>query len=154
MKILCIVPCGKRKIWDKTKNAGPAQSRDVYIGPFAKKCREYAERFFPDAYLILSAKYGFLYPSDIVPGPYNVSFNDRKTKPISVEELIAQAKEKGLSGFDKVVVIGGVNYVDMAKRAFPESSIITPLKGCKGMGYMLSRLSDAIKTGKSGADND
>jgi len=43
---------------------------------------------------ILSAKYSFLFSNDIVPGTYNVSFNDRKTNPIAIKELSAQVKEK------------------------------------------------------------
>ena len=62
MKTLCIVSCGNRKIWDKNPKAGPTKAECVYIGPFAKKCREYALRFYPSSWYILSAKYGFLFP--------------------------------------------------------------------------------------------
>jgi hypothetical protein len=47
MKTLCIVPCGKTKIWDKNPNAGPTKAEYVYVGSFAKKCREYATTFYP-----------------------------------------------------------------------------------------------------------
>lgn len=96
MKTLCIVPCGKKKIWEKNPKAGPTKAKNVYIGPFAKKCREYAEKFYPYSWCILSAKYGFLFPNDVVLGPYNVSFNDRKTNPITTKELSAQVIEKDL----------------------------------------------------------
>ena len=36
MKTLCIVACGKRKIWDKNTNAGPIKAEYVYIGSFTK----------------------------------------------------------------------------------------------------------------------
>ena len=88
MKTLCIVPCGNRKIWDKNPKAGPTKAECVYIGPFAKKCREYAMRFYPSSWYILSAKYGFLFPDELVTGPYNESFNDRKTNPITTKELL------------------------------------------------------------------
>ena len=109
MKVLCIISCGNRKIWDKNPNAGLTRARDVYIGPFAKKCKEYAEKFYPSSWCILSAKYGFLFPDDIVPGPYNVTFNDKRTNPISVEELSKQVKEKGLDRYEKILVVGGKN---------------------------------------------
>jgi len=48
MKTLCIVPCGKAKIWDKNPKAGPTMAKQVYTGPFAKKCQEYAELYYPD----------------------------------------------------------------------------------------------------------
>ena len=56
MKTLCIIPCGSKKIWDKYPDLGPQKARDVYIGPFAKKCREYAETFYGESFCILSAK--------------------------------------------------------------------------------------------------
>jgi len=62
MRTLCVIPCGKTKIWDKKPDAGSTNARDVYIGPFAKKCREYAEKFYSTSWCILSAKHGFLFP--------------------------------------------------------------------------------------------
>lgn len=98
---------GKTKIWDKYPNHGPAPAKDVYIGPFSSKCKQYAELFYPDDWCILSAKYGFLFPEDIVPGPYNVSFNTKKTNPISLKDLSNQIKLKNLDKYEEVVVLGG-----------------------------------------------
>jgi len=30
ISVLVIVPCGKRKIWDKNPETGPCEARDVY----------------------------------------------------------------------------------------------------------------------------
>ena len=147
MSTLCIVPCGNRKIWDKNPSAGPTKARDVYVGPFATKCREYAEMFYPSTWCILSAKYGFLFPDDIVPSSYNVSFNDRKTNPITTKKLSAQVTVKGLDYYDKIIVLGGKNYVVMANEVFSSKEILTPLSDCKGIGYMMGRLKNAIKRG-------
>jgi len=147
MKTLCIVPCGNRKIWDKNPKAGPTKAEFVYIGPFAKKCREYAIRFYPSSWCILSAKYGFLFPDDIVPDPYNVSFNDRKTNPITIKELSAQVRKKGLDSYGRVVILGGKNYVKIGKEVFSSKEIITPLSDCKGIGYMMGKFDNAIKRG-------
>jgi hypothetical protein len=147
MKTLCIVPCRNRKIWDKNPKVGPTKAEHVYIGSFAKKCREYAMRFYLSSWCILSAKYGFLFPNDIVPGPYNVSFNDRRTKPITTKELSAQVMAKGLDNYERIVIIGGKNYVEMASEVFSSKEILTPLSGCKGIGYMMGKLNDAIKRG-------
>ena len=144
MKVLCIIPCGNRKIWDKNPNAGPTKARDVYIGPFAKKCKEYAEKFYPSSWCILSAKYGFLFPDDIVPGPYNVTFNDKRTNPISVEELSKQVKEKGLDKYEKILVLGGKKYVSVVKKVFSKKKVYVPLEGYKGIGYMMNRINKAI----------
>jgi len=147
MKTLCIVPCGNRKIWDKNPNAGPAKARCVYVGPFAKKCREYAEKFYPSSWCILSAKYGFLFPDDTVPSSYNVSFNNKSTNPISLNELSNQIIEKGLNTFDRIVVLGGKNYVNMIKAVFHQKIIHTPLTDFQGIGYMMGRLNDSIQRG-------
>ena len=145
---LCIVPCGKQKIWDKDPNAGPTKARDVYIGPFAKTCIEYAEKFYPNSYVILSAKYGFLFPDEIVPENYNVTFNDPKTNPITVEELRKQAERKGLTNYDEIVVLAGSNYVEIVKKVFTGKRIITPLRGLRGMGPMMSAMKKAIREGR------
>lgn len=145
MKPFCIITCGKRKIWDKNPSAGQTKARYVYIGPFATKCKQYAERFYPSSWCILSAKYGFLFPDDMVPGPYNVSFNDRKTYPITIELLSAQAIKNGLKDYDEIVVLGGKNYIEMVNGIFTEKKIITPLRDCKGIGYMMGLLNDSIK---------
>ena len=148
MKTLCIIPCGKRKIWTDNPNAGPTPAHEVYTGSFAKKCQEYASTFYPDSYIILSAKYGFLWPNDIIPGEYNVTFNDSSTHPISISSMISSARLKGLVSYDQIVVVAGKNYVNMAKQVFPGKFIHDPLKGCAGNGIMMSRMKSAIQTNR------
>ncbi len=144
---LCVVPCGSLKIWDKNPNAGPVKARNVYIGNFARTCIEYAEKFYPDSYVILSAKYGFLFPDEIIPESYNVTFNDPRTNPINVEELRKRAERKGLTKYDEIVVVAGSRYVKVVEKVFTGKRIITPLKGLGGMGPMISAMKKAIKEG-------
>jgi len=145
---LCIVPCGKRKIWDDFPEAGATEARRTYTGNFAKTCISYAEKFYPNSYIILSAKYGFLFPDEIIPGPYNVTFKDPSTNPIEVEELKIQAEKKGLMKYDEIVVLGGRNYVSMAREVFQEKKIVDPLRGLSGMGEMIGALKRAIIEGR------
>lgn len=145
---ICIVPCGAKKIWDNNPKLGAVAAGKVYVGPFAKKCQEYAMRFYPGEWVILSAKYGFVRPEEVIPGPYNVSFNDPKTKPITVRDLARMAEAKGMMGVDEVIVLGGKNYVDMARAVFKGKVILTPLSDCAGIGYMMGKLNDAILRGK------
>lgn len=147
MRTLCIIPCGNQKVWDKSPNAGATAAQFVYTGPFASKCREYASKFYPE-WCILSAKYGFLFPKDIVPAPYNVTFNDKSTHPITVNELRHQVMSRGLNKYDTIVVLGGKNYVGIVSEAFKGKSIQTPLKGCKGIGYMMGVLTTAVNNNK------
>lgn len=146
MKTLCIVPCGVSKVWDKNPNAGPTAARNVYIGPFATVCRKYAEKFFPKSWCILSAKYGFLFPDDIVPGPYNVTFNKKKSEPITLNQLSSQLKRKKLNRYNAVVVLGGKNYTNRIEILYSGVLIYSPLKNLRGMGYMMQKLRRAIIT--------
>jgi len=144
---LCIVPCGMRKIWHINPNAGPTKARRAYIGAFSMACIEYAEKFYPESYVILSAKYGFLYPDEVVPGPYNVTFKDPSTNPISIEELRKQAEKKRLMEYDEIVVIAGKSYVKIVKEVFKGKKVITPLSRFTNMGSMISALRKAVLFG-------
>jgi hypothetical protein len=145
---LCIVPCGRRKIWDVNPNAGAVRAKNAYIGPFAKTCIQYAEKFYPNSYVILSAKYGFLFPDEIIPAPYNVTFKDPKTNPVTVQELSRQAEEKELMKYNEIVVIAGSEYVNIAREVFKGKKIHTPLMGVGSMGFMISKMKRTINIGR------
>ncbi len=151
MKTLCIVPCGKKKIWDRNPNAGPVAAKDVYIGHFSIKCKEYAEKFYANSWCILSAKYGFIFPEEKIPGTYDVSFKDKKTHPIGVDDLKLQTEQKRLNNYDRIVVLGGKSYVKVIRNAFKGKIISNPLANCKGLGYMMHYLNESIK--KDSIDN-
>lgn len=145
MRTLCIVPCGKIKIWDKHPDAGPTEARRVYIGPFASKCREYAEKFYPDTWYVLSAKYGFITPDFIIEGPYNNTFKTKRTNPISKEELAEQVSLQGLNDYENVVALGGEDYVGRVREVFGGREIVNPLSAFKRNGEMMKALKDAIE---------
>ena len=145
MKTLCVIPCGNKKIWDQKPEIGPQKAFDVYVGPFHRKCKEYAMKFYPDDWCILSAKYGFLFPDDIVSGPYNVSFNLKRSKPISKEELSVQIRKIGVTDYERIVVLGGKNYTRIIEDIFRDKKVLKPLEGCKGIGYMMQRLNELIE---------
>ncbi len=144
MKTLCVIPCGSSKIWSKKPDAGPTKAKYAYKGSFHSKCREYAQKYHSD-WCILSAKYGYLFPDDIIPGNYNVTFNKKQTGPISIMNLREQAIAKGLNKYDRVVVLAGKNYVQYIESSLIDKEFIYPLKGCKGMGYMMQIIDQAIK---------
>lgn len=128
-KILVIVPCGKRKIWDNYPNAGPTEARRAYVGsPFKVNCG-FAEKF-ADRWIILSAKYGFVDPDFLIPHNYNVTFKEPATNPISLAKLRTQLKEKGLDGYETVIVLGGKDYAKIVRTAFSGLSIVkAPTEG-------------------------
>ncbi|MEM4292820.1 MAG: peroxide stress protein YaaA [Thermoplasmata archaeon] len=147
MKTVCIVACGKMKIWDKNPNAGKTRAEEAYIGGPTKSSIKYAKKFHPDDWFILSAKYGFLRPDDLIES-YNVTFKKKHTNPISVDELSNQIIEKGLGQYDRIVVLGGEDYVEVVKKAFEKASlkkeILTPLAGLRS-GERVHCLTEAIQ---------
>jgi hypothetical protein len=144
-KRLCIVPCGTAKIWDKEPQAGPTQAQFVYTGVFATACQKYAKAFFKD-WVILSAKQGFLFPEEIINETYNVSFIKPTNETITTKKLMDQAREKGLLDFYEIVVLGGRHYVNRTEAIFDQGQqIILPLSDCKGIGYMLQKLTRSIQ---------
>ncbi|MFZ7934288.1 DUF6884 domain-containing protein [Bacillus thuringiensis] len=144
MKRLCIIPCGKKKIWDKHSNYGPMEAKDVYISPFGKACQAYASMFFEN-WVILSAKHGFLRPNDIVLKNYDLAFDSKSDEVISIEKLQKQMVDKSLLQFDEIVLLAGKKHKKVVKKLYPEEMITYPLEGCKGIGYMLQRLKEAVK---------
>ncbi|KAB7650148.1 hypothetical protein GBN78_25425 [Bacillus sp. B2-WWTP-C-10-Post-4] len=147
MKRLCIIPCGKKKIWDKHSDYGPMEAKDVYISPFGKACQAYETMFFEN-WVILSAKHGFLRPSDIVLENYDLAFDSKSDEVISIEQLQKQMVDKSLLQFDEIVLLAGKKYKKVVTKLYPEEMITYPLEGCKGIGYMLQRLKEAVKEGE------
>lgn len=144
-KAIWVVPCGKAKVWDKEPERGRIAARDVYVGSFAVAARKYAEHFNDGRWLILSAKYGFLAPDDVVPGPYEVSFTKGSTGVITTTELTRQAAKRGLDKNPEVVVIAGRAYVDAVRAALAATKVrvVSPLAGLGGMGMMMAALKRA-----------
>jgi hypothetical protein len=119
--LLVIVPCGQKKLWDAHPDAGPAMAQDAYTGtPFVLN-RKFAETF-ADSWLILSAKYGFIDPESMLPGPYNVTFKRKATDPISITALREQRSQQGLDRFSQVIGLGGKEYRTAIEGTFENSS--------------------------------
>lgn len=116
-RLLVIVPCGKSKVWNRSPDQGPTSARDVYTSGLFKVNRTFAEHY-SDRWVILSAKYGFIPPSFVIPGPYEVTFKDLKTNPISLQALRQQVQEQGLYQFDRIISLGGAAYRHVVQAAF------------------------------------
>jgi hypothetical protein len=142
---ICIVPCGKAKVWQRRPDAGAVPARSVYIGSFATAARCYAEHFFPGAWWILSARHGFLRPGDLVPGPYDASFAAPTGEELSVPMLRAQAAALGLDQELRLVVVAGSAYVAVCEAVFGDR-VRAPLRGQPGLGRMLRALRQAVLT--------
>ncbi|MRH41823.1 hypothetical protein GH741_03945 [Aquibacillus halophilus] len=141
---LCIIPCGTKKIWDRRGDIGPVRAQEAYIGTFHNLCERYAEMFF-NQWVILSAKYGYLLPDDIVDANYDVTFNQKSNEIISTEELRKQVQNKFLYNNEGIVVLTGKKYIDVVTSSFQQEDIQFPLTSCKGIGYMQQKLKFAIE---------
>lgn len=143
--ILVVVPCGQRKIWDKDPNRGPTPARDAYIGAPFKVNKKYAAHF-AERWVILSAKHGFMSPDFIIPGPYNVTFKDRSTNPVSVSILRSQIQAQKLDRFETVIGLGGTGYRAILEQAFAASParVCFPLAGLRS-GKAMQAIKRAIE---------
>ncbi|MGY4690597.1 DUF6884 domain-containing protein [Salibacterium sp. K-3] len=142
MKQLCIIPCGKKKIWDTFPGTGPVYAKDAYIGTLHKKCRKYAESD-NCAWVILSARHGFLLPYDVVPENYDTGFHFPKEQVIPDETLTRQWQDKNLHLTDSIVLLTGKKHEKVLLNVIPRPERFEwqkPLEGCRGIGEMLQRL--------------
>ncbi|WP_099222305.1 DUF6884 domain-containing protein [Listeria costaricensis] len=147
---MMIVPSGKPKIWDKAPEAGAVPAREAYMGTFHRLARAYAEQFAGSAgYLILSPKYGFLQPNDLVAGPYDVRFTKKGTTSatIDLKTLQYQWGKVAPSSKETVILLGGVKYGPLCRSIMGETvRIEEPLVGRGGIGFMQQALKKAVET--------
>ncbi|WP_239254586.1 DUF6884 domain-containing protein [Listeria ilorinensis] len=146
---MIIVPSGKPKIWDKSPEKGAVPARKAYTGTFHRLARAYAEQFAGNGgYLILSPKYGFLRPNDLVPGSYDVRFTRKGTNPttIDLKTLKQQWEKVALSTEETVTLLGGVKYGPLCRAIMGEAvRIEEPLVGQGGIGFMQQALKKAVE---------
>jgi len=146
-EMLVIIPCGQSKVWDDQPDRGPVKARDAYTGTPFRMNRAYAEAF-ASRWVILSAKYGFISPDFLIPGPYNVTFKKRATNPVGLTMLIAQIKELRLDEASRIIGLGGKEYRAMIERAFApfDCSLVFPFSGLP-IGLAMQATKNAIQTG-------
>lgn len=154
MSTLIIVPCGQGKIWDKQPGLGSAPAKIAYTGASFKVNRTYAEHF-SDYWLILSAKYGFVSPDFLIPGPYNVTFKKRSTNPVVVSVLQDQIKSQRLDRYDTIIGLGGIEYRNMIEQAFAgyKVRICFPFAGL-ALGLGMQATLRAVESNVSGINDN
>lgn len=148
--VLIVVPCGKRKVWKHEPQRGPVPAADAYTGELFRRNRRYAERF-GDAWVVLSAKYGFIAPDFLIPGPYEVTFKDRSTRPIDTATLRDQVHSFGLNQFAVAVGLGGKEYRAAIEQAFAGTATrpVFPFAGLP-LGLLLRATQQATDSGEPG----
>lgn len=117
MKMLIIVSCGSRKIWDKNPKAGHTKAKDAYTGPLFRVSRKYAETFADRCrWIIISAKYGFINPDFIIKRKYNIKMGSPKS--IKIQRLQRQISMKRLRRYRKIILLAWSEYMEKVKEAF------------------------------------
>ncbi len=120
---------------------GTIEARKAYEGNLTKLAIKFVEKYkLP--YVILSAKYGFLFPDEKIKN-YDLTFDKKSLKTISIQELKKQILKKSLLKYDTIIVIGGKSYVEIVKKVFKNKRVLNPLEGLR-YGQKLKRLKDAI----------
>jgi hypothetical protein len=100
---------------------------------------------------VLSAKYGFIAPDFMIPGPYEVSFKHPGTGPIAFDRLRQQVQEQQSSRHLLIVGLGGKEYRAAVAAAFADSSarLVFPFAGLP-IGKSLQAVKRAILSGDPG----
>ncbi len=151
---LVIVPCGQRKIWNKNPEAGPTIAEHAYTGaPFSVN-KGFAQRF-GEQWLILSAKYGFIEPDFLIPGPYNVTFKRSSNELVSAAMLKQQVQALGLDSSTSVIGLGGKDYRQAIETAFEGTGIKLhfPFSGLP-IGRAMQATKQAIACGRPLGESD
>jgi hypothetical protein len=148
--VLVVVPCGKSKIWKREPGRGAVPVAEAYTGELFRRNRRYAEQF-GDAWVVLSAKYGFIAPDFKIPGPYDVTFKDQSTQPIPITALRDQVKAQDLSQYAVVIGLGGKEYRAAIEEAFAgtPARIVFPFAGLP-LGLLLRATQQATDSGDPG----
>ena len=123
-KVLIITECTKEKLGYDSSVKAPA--KQMYQGRLFKAVRKYCETKGFD-YVIISAKYGLLYPDEIIEG-YEMML---KTKE-DIERIRPQVEAKLrpiLDNYDKIIVIAGNQYRQVLTNLWNERFITIKSRG-------------------------
>lgn len=145
MAHLAVVPCSKEKAWDDVPALGAVPAGEAYTSRFHRLTRRYAARF-ADRIVILSAKYGFLDPTDEVPGPYDVTFERPADPVIGLAALRQQVRDKGLDAYDRVSIVCPADYEARVRASLADVAveIDAPLRGQADLEAMTQWLLRAL----------
>jgi len=129
---VCIISCGKAKIWDnpgKKKPKALVYAKDAYTGPLFTSAKNYAEQRHQGPWYILSDKYGLILPGEEIEN-YDVSPEEIKDDPEFFEAVHHRARsDPDLSRAKKIVLIAGKIHQDIIERVFPGVEIYNPVQG-------------------------
>jgi hypothetical protein len=124
-----VIGCGAAKL------SGSAPAAELYTGQYFRACKMTAAALAPDRWLILSAKYGLLWPWQEI-GPYDLTIG--QPGAIGAREVSIQAARLGMIG-QHVTALCGAAYADVLGAVFP--NVWRPLAGL-GIGRQRAMLAE------------
>lgn len=146
---LIIIASGKPKIWDKFPNIGAVKASEAYTGTFHRLSKAYAEKF-AENYLILSPKYGFLRPTDMVQETYDVRFTSKGVGQDTIQLADLRKTWQGLQidPTEQIPMLGGGKFRGLLAAITDNKQVFEfPLSGSAGIGIMQQKLKQAVETG-------
>lgn len=130
MRKVIVIGCTKKK------KSCKCDAKTMYSeSTLFRKTLQYINIEFPGVqYVILSAKYGILYPCDVIE-PYDVSMLEATKDKKKHLKIVKNVKEN-LKECDQIIAMCGKNYLDILKESCSNKIIIEPMKGL-GIGKRL-----------------
>jgi len=103
-----------------------APAKMMYKGKLFEAVREFCESKKLD-YLVISAKYGLLYPNEVIEG-YNKVLRTRRDVE-EIKPLVEQRLKPILVDYDKIVVIAGKKYQETLSNLWDDHFFTIQSKG-------------------------
>jgi len=142
---ICIISCGAKKIFDTSPEIKQTQAKLAYTGPLFKKCKEFAEMFFPGNWFIISDKYGLIHP-DMIIKDYNIPPSAIKGDIKFLQFVKSQSKSLKLSPIS-IITTSGQIHESVIRAVFTNSKITNPLSGL-GQGKRMQKLNELMEVNK------
>lgn len=122
-----VVGCGKAKVWSRDVAAGSMIARDAYRGALFRISAEYADTFYADRWLILSAYYGLISPQQLIDN-YDVKCS-RRVLPSAVERLARDINIRMPSSADRIGCLLSRDYEEWLTLAATPRTVVNYLSG-------------------------
>ena len=123
-RVLVITSCTKEKVgYDKNTKAS---AKDMYKGRLFKAVKDFCETKKFD-YVIISAKYGLLYPEELIEG-YEKMLKTKK----DIEEIRPKVEarlKKILNNYDKIVLMAGAKYIRVLEKIIDDKFFYVKSRG-------------------------
>ena len=140
-KVLVITGCTKKKLAYNNSLRTPA--KEMYQGRLFKTVKKYCEAMGYD-YVIISAKYGLLFPDEVIEGYEKVL--QTKEDIQTIRPLVEKRLKPILDKYEKILVIAGEKYREVLRYLWDERFITVK---SKGYGDLCRIIKKAIPKGRS-----